>query len=211
MPRSLHLFNLLLALAAAILATALVHAFLDGAAPTDRRPVASALATAAPTADISASPSGLDSPVAALAEFDVILQRNPFRNPAVDTPAPPAAPPVAPRPVAALPTLLGTMIVGDQRRALLKDGSRIELFAPGDTVGGGTVVEIDTDRVVIRTGDTLGEVWLKTSIREAAAAGLASSPSASMPADRAASRPVRHGRRRVPEHVQVPSGPAEGP
>lgn len=211
MTRSLHLFNALLALVAVALGTAAVRTVFDrppaavAPPPATMEPAAGAAAEATTPENV-----GPDLTAAPPDESDIILRQHPFGTPLPEAARLPDPPRVAPPP-APLPTLLGTLRVGDESRALLKDGSRTDLFAVGDSVAGGTLVEIHTDRVIIKRGETLGEVPLKSTIREMeprsasadSPATLQSAPT-SEPTEPRASRRQR-SRQRPPAAPQTPA------
>jgi Type II secretion system protein C len=206
MSRSLHVFNALLALVAVALGTAAVRTVLDGL-PAAVAPPAAPGAAVATTA--TAEPVGLKLNDASAAEPDILLRGHPFGKP-LPVPAVPQRPepnPVGAAPPVPLPTLIGTLRVGDESRALLKDSSRTDLFAVGDALAGGTLVEIHTDRVVIKRGETLGEVALKSSIKAA--------PSPATPEWAPASEPAEPRRRRQrpgrpPATAPPPAAATEG-
>lgn len=202
MSRSLHLFNGLLALVAIGLGTAAVRTVLDGST-ADVAPPAPRAAMATATTAEPVGPNRSDAPADG---SDVLLRRHPFGKPlpVPEVPRPPEPPPVAAPPPPSLPTLIGTLRVGTESRALLKDSSRTDLFAVGDAVAGGTLVEIHTDRVVIKRGETLGEVVLKSSIKAA--------PSPATPESEPASEPTEPRRRRQRPRPPAPvSAPAPPP
>lgn len=100
-----------------------------------------------------------------LAQFDVLLEKNPFKQP------PPM--PVMPLQSAAplpLPTLVGTILVDSDRRAILSDKGKANIYSVGQAVAGGIITEIREDRIIFKRGDTTHELKLKAAIQAPAAA-----------------------------------------
>ena len=102
-----------------------------------------------------------------LAQFDVLLEKNPFKQPPPPPPAPargtpPAAPP------APLPTLVGTILVDDERRAILSDKGKANIYSIGQEVSGGALTSITDDRVLFKRGDAVSELTLKAPIQPGA-------------------------------------------
>jgi len=99
-----------------------------------------------------------------LEQFDSLLEKNPFKQPP-PAPAgrPTLTPPAPPRP---LPTLSGTILVGDDWRAIVSDKGKAEIYAIGQEVGGGVITEIKEDRILLKRGDTTAEVLLKAAIEQ---------------------------------------------
>ena len=210
--RSLHLFNAVLGLLAVALGAGVVRTVFEGESSVVATPPGRTVNPAA--ASGTTTVSSIDAPAAALPEEpDVLLTRYPFGKPLPEAVKPPPPPRVMPPPEP-LPTLIGTLSVGNQSRALLKDGSRTDLFAPGDAVAGGTLVEVHADRVVIKRGETLGEVSLKSSIidrrgRQGTAEPQVTpvtpeSPASGDPTESRASRRQRASRQRSPLAPQAP-------
>jgi len=162
MGKPLRLLNLTLGLVALLIAGALVKIWVAPAATT-------------PTPAV-AKPSQEPITVAfnrparpPLAQFDVLLERNPFKQPPPAPPprpgpTPPAAPP---RP---LPILSGTILVGDDWRAIVSDKGKAEIYTIGQEVGGGIITEIKEDRILLKRDDTISEVLLKGAIEPASSA-----------------------------------------
>jgi len=100
-----------------------------------------------------------------LEQFDSLLERNPFKQPPPAPIARPGSTPIPPpRP---LPTLSGTMLVGDDWRAIVSDKGKAEIYAIGQEVAGGVITEIKEDRISLKRGDTTVEVLLKAAIEPA--------------------------------------------
>jgi hypothetical protein len=104
-----------------------------------------------------------------LAQFEVLLEKNPFKQP---PPPPPAAvrrgaPPPPPAP---LPALVGTILVDDERRAILSDKGKSNIYSIGQEVAGGALTAISEDRVLFKRGDAVSELTLKAPIQPGAAA-----------------------------------------
>lgn len=170
MGKPLRLLNLTLGLVALLIAGALAKAW-----------VAPAASTPTPTV---AKPS--QEPVAVafnrparppLAQFDSLLEKNPFKQP----PPPPVARPglTPPPPSRPLPTLSGTILVGDEWRAIVSDKGKGDIYAVGQEVGGGIITAIKEDRIVLKRGDSTAEVLLKGAIEPAPPAPGQAQPPAS--------------------------------
>ncbi len=169
MGKRLRLLNLTLGLVAVLIAAAL--------AKTSVMP--------APLPSSSAAPrSSQDPPAVAfiptarppLAQFDVLLEKNPFKQPP-PTPVRPAMPGPPPPPPRPLPVLMGTILVDDERRAILSDKGKSQLYTIGQEVGGGVISEIKEDRIMLKKGDETIELMLKAAIGSAPpAAEKASAP-----------------------------------
>ncbi len=163
--RSLWFFNVLLALVCALLVEALASTLLGrpsillGEGPAVRE-ARSAPAASKPEAEEAAARP--EAPP--LASFAVVVERDLFRNPYPEPTAPPAASRPAPPP-APLPALIGTIFVDQERRAVLRDGNKTEVYRLGQAVAGGTLTAIEADRVTIQRPGGAQEVLLKASIQ----------------------------------------------
>lgn len=159
MLKPIRLLNLLLGLIAVLVTAALVKTWVapaipvPGPAATKPLPEAEAL-TYTPTARPP------------LAQFDVLLEKNPFKQP----PPMPVRPLGASPPPPPLPTLVGTILVDHDRRAILSDKGKANIYSIGQEVAGGTVTEIKEDRIIFKRGDTAREIMLKAAIEPAVAA-----------------------------------------
>jgi Type II secretion system protein C len=209
MARSLHAFNALLVLVALGLGIAVVRVVLDDSPAGGRPPAPTVAATAITPEKVRTEP-----PASPTEGADVLLRQQPFGKPLPPPPPPPPEPPRAappPPPAAPLPTLIGTMSVGHESRALMKDGSRTDLFAVGDAVAAGTVLEIHPDRVIIKREEALGEIVLRSSTKAApsdgssAPATLESAPTGE-PTE--PERPRRARRWRAPVGAPTPGDPS---
>lgn len=157
MLRPLRLLNLALGLVAVMLAVALAKTWVAPAMSVPGPPASKPLQE---TQALVFSPT----PRPPLAQFDVLLQKNPFRQltpprvmPPVPAPPPPPAPP--------LPTLVGTILVDDERRAILSDKGKANIYTIGQEVSGGIVTSISEDRVVFKRGEVVSELTLKAPIQ----------------------------------------------
>jgi type II secretory pathway component PulC len=161
--RSLWLFNILLVILSLGLAIALIGSMMDRS-HLDLVP--------RPNAGARQSSPGISSEQGTalrltsrrpLSSFDTVLKRNPFRSPQ----KPPQPKRKVSRPARKVPiaTLQGTVFVGKERKAILTEGRRQEIYSLGDSVSGGTLTKIEAGRVVIERGDHLAEVFLKNSVR----------------------------------------------
>jgi len=162
MGRPLRLLNLTLGVVAVLIATALAKTWVSPAVSNTDRPVpklsqeATALAFVPPARPPQA-------------QFDVIVEKNPFKQP---PPMPPQrlglqpAPPPVP-----LPTLVGTVLVDEERRAVLSDKGKQEIYAVNQEVAGGVITEIRDDRIMYKRGDESVEIFLKVAIETVSSAG----------------------------------------
>ena len=102
-----------------------------------------------------------------LAQFDVLLEKNPFKQaPPQPVMSPRTNPPPPPVP---LPTLMGTILVDDERQAILSDKGKANIYSIGQEVAGGTLTAISEDRVLFKRGDAVSELTLKAPIQPGAA------------------------------------------
>jgi type II secretory pathway component PulC len=205
--RSLWLLNLLLGLVALILLEGIVSVALDRPSMIFTASVPATPAPRAPSAQRAEAvePAAAPAQVPPLSDFAAIAEKDLFRNPNPE-PVPPTRPGVtaAPPPQTPLPALIGTLFVGEERKAILKEGNRTESYSVGQSVGGGKLVRIESDRVLIERGGTEAEVLLRASIQSA-------SPSA--PGGRGPTRPmprpvVPHGTP-PPDASTAPDGGSE--
>lgn len=155
MPRPLRLLNLLLGLVAALIGIALAKTWVF--------PVVSILSPAV-TKPSQEAEALTYSPIARppLTQFEVLLEKNPFKQP------PPLASQPGPPPIPA-PTLVGTMLVDHERKAILNDRGKANIYSVGQEVAGGTVTDIRDDRVFYKRGDAVSEITLKAPIQHGAA------------------------------------------
>ncbi len=109
-----------------------------------------------------------------LTQFDPVLEKNPFKPP---PPPPPARPGQVPPP-APLPTLSGTIQVGDDWQAIVvSDKGKSQIYTIGQEVAGGVITEIKEDRITFKRGDNAAEIPLKAAIETAPpSAGRAVTP-----------------------------------
>ncbi|MGH7412436.1 MAG: hypothetical protein ACREJ6_15445 [Candidatus Methylomirabilis sp.] len=190
MGKPLRLLNLTLGLVAVLIVGALVKTWVAPAASTPSPAVAKPSQELVTVAfNRPARPS--------LAQFDVLLEKNPFKQPPpVPVGARPSAPPTPPRP---LPTLSGTILVGDEWRAIVSDKGKGDIYVVGQEVGGGVITAIKEDRIVLKRGDSTVEVPLKAVIE----AVPSSAPRQAQPPAQPASIPP------PPPTVGVPAGAGE--
>lgn len=164
MARSLWLFNTLLALLCAWLLWSLVDTILDHRSLGFAHPPALSVNRASvPGAEAEDPTIPLQRPHQPLSDFEAILKQDPFQRPSGQ--APQNLTPQKALPPVPLPTLLGTIIVGEERKAILKDGTREDIYTIGQSVGGGIIARIETDRVLIKRGEGLAEVLMKSAIQ----------------------------------------------
>lgn len=166
--RPLRLLNLALGLVAVLIAAALARAWV-APAPFVSNP-------AVPRSSHELAAISFDRPARPpLAQFEVLLEKNPFKQPPAPPPAAarPGSPPAPPAP---LPTLVGTILVDDERRVILSDKGKSAIYSIGQEVAGGTVTAIKEDRVLFKRGDAISELTLKAPIQPGAAAPSAGPP-----------------------------------
>jgi len=146
--RPLRLLNLILGLVATLIAAAVVKVWVY--------PVVS-VPSSAVTKPLQEVEALAYNPIARppLTQFDGLLEKNPFKQP------PPMAVP--------LPTLVGTILVDHERRAILSDKGKANIYTIGQDVAGGVITEIKEDRIIFKRGDTMHELTLKAAIESAAA------------------------------------------
>lgn len=127
-----------------------------------------------------------------LAQFDALLERNPFKQP----PPPPVRPSRTPPPPT-LPTLVGTILVDHERRAILSDKGKADIYTIGQEVAGMVITGIEEDRITYKRGDTTQEILLKAAIEPAAAASAKTSALERRRERRQRERQKRRARRAV--------------
>jgi hypothetical protein len=158
MGRPLRLLNIALALVAVLIGGALAKTWVSPIAPVSvDRPVAK---PSQEPAAVEFSRPGRPP----LAQFDPVLEKNPFKQP---PPPPPARAAAVPPPVP-LPTLSGTILAGDDWRAIVSDKGKSQIYAVGQEVAGGVITEIKEDRIVFKRGDNIAEIPLKAAIEAVA-------------------------------------------
>jgi hypothetical protein len=155
--RPLRPLNLLLSLVAALIAVAVVKTWVSPVAPI---PSSLTAMTSQDTEALAYSPTARPP----LAQFDVLLDKNPFKQP-----PPVAAQPLAVAPPPPLPALAGTILVDHERRAILSDKGKSNIYTVGQGVAGGVITEIKEDRILFKRGDTTHEIMLKAAIESGAA------------------------------------------
>jgi len=165
--KPLRLVNLILGVIAALVAGALAKTWVSPpASPSTWAAVSNASQEAAVVAVTS-------TPRPPLAQFDVLIEKNPFKQP----PPMPVQPLGAGPPPPPLPTLVGTILVDNERRAILSEKGKSRIYTVGQQVGGGAISEIKEDRIILKKGDETIELILKAAIKSASpAAEEAASP-----------------------------------
>ena len=158
MRKPLTLLNLLLGLVAVLIAAALAKTWVAPVGPMSN-PAAKRSLQEVET--VAYSPTARPP----LTQFDVLLEKNPFKQPPPMPVQPFSAPPPPP-----LPTLVGTILVDHDRRAILNDKGKASIYTTGQEVAGGVITEIREDRVMFKRGETVREIVLKAAIESAAAA-----------------------------------------
>ena len=162
----LRLLNITLGLVAVLIAAALAQTWVAPSVPV----LSSA---SAPKSSPEAAPLAFAStPRQPLAQFDVLLEKYPFKQPPPPPPPPPqrGIPPRPAPPPPPLPALVGTILVDDERRAILSDKGKAEIYSIGQEVAGGTLTAITDDRVLFKRGDVTSELTLKAPIQSGPAA-----------------------------------------
>jgi hypothetical protein len=159
--RPLRLLNLVLGLVAVLIGAALAKAWI-APAPFVSSP-------AGPRSSQEVAAVSFNRPARPpLAQFDVLFEKNPFRQPPPPRVMPPGATPPAPPPPP-LPTLVGTIIVDHERRAILSDKGKSNIYSIGQEVAGGALTRITEDRVLFKRGEAVSEITLKAPINPGAA------------------------------------------
>lgn len=170
MARPLWLVNMLLFLLAIALAYGIVHSFLERQeAREEARAVTRGAREAAQAAEQAGTPLKLGTSNPPLSDFDIIVGKETFKNPFAVQRPPQAAPPPPPPPP--LPALVGTMFIGEERRAVLVENAKSQIYKVGQPVAGGTLVEIEADRVTIERNGSKEVVLLKASMQPAPPGG----------------------------------------
>ncbi len=157
----------------AVLAAAAGAGLLREAVRTRPLPPLPVVADAPPPPLMVVARDPLGGPVET-AHYAVIALRNLFAASRGEaTPAAAAGAATGPKPF-----LHGVVLDGPQSRAYLEDpvGQRVAGYALGDAVGGGTLVRILEDRVVIRRADGPIEVMLKDPAKPPPAPPLSATP-----------------------------------
>ena len=155
MGRPLRLLNLTLGLVAVLIAGAMAKTWVAPATSISR------LSVAKPSQELAAVAYSRPSRPP-LARYDLLVEKNPFKQP---PPMPVGRPGTVPP--LALPILSGTILVGDEWRAILSDKGKGQIYTVGQEVAGGVITEIREDRVMLKRGDTTVEVPLKAAIETA--------------------------------------------
>lgn len=188
--KPLRLLNIALGLVVVLIGGALAKSWVSSVAP----PLSVTVPKPSPETGTLAWSASARPP---LAQFDVLLEKNPFKQPPPQPVGPPGPPPPPPLPP---PTLVGTMLVDHERKAILSDRGKANIYSVGQEVAGGTVTDIREDRVLYKRGDAVSEITLKAPIQPGAASRRPAFPS--LPVSPAA----------VPLLVplQLPAGMVEG-
>ena len=174
MGRPLRLLNLTLGLVAVLIAGAMAKTWVAPAMSISRPSVAK------PSQELAAV--AFSRPARPpLARYDLLVEKNAFKQP---PPAPPGRPGPIPPP-RPLPILSGTILVGDEWRAILSDKGKAQIYAIGQEIAGGVITAIKEDRIVLKRGDESVEVPLKAAIETGlalpAAASVPTSPALAIP------------------------------
>lgn len=156
--RPLRLLNIALGLVAVLIGGALAKSWVAPVAPT---PSVTAPQPSPETGTLAVS--AIARPP--LAQFDVLLEKNLFKQP----PPQPVGPPGPVPPPTPPPTLVGTMLVDHERKAILSHQGKANIYSIGQEVAGGTVTDIREDRVLYKRGDAISEITLKAPIQPGAA------------------------------------------
>lgn len=174
MGKPLRLLNLTLGLVAVLIAGAMAKTWVAPATFISRPSVAK------PSQELAAV--AFSRPARPpLARYDLLVEKNPFKQPPPALPGRPGPIP-PPRP---LPILSGTILVGDEWRAILSDKGKAQIYAMGQEVAGGVITAIKEDRVLLKRGDESVEVPLKAAIETGpglpAAASVPTAPGVATP------------------------------
>ena len=186
MGRRLRILNLVLGLVAVLIAGAMAKAWVSPASiilsPSVAKPFQE------PTEVAFSRPARPP-----LAQFDVLLEKNPFKQappqPVISqrTNPPPPPPPLP------LPTLMGTILVDDERQAILSDKGKANIYSIGQDVAGGALTSITDDRVLFKRGDAVSELTLKAPIQPGAPPPPPSAPPPQQAAPAFVPPPLPHG------------------
>lgn len=179
MLRPLRLLNLLLVLVAALISVALAKAWVSPIAP-----IPSPVVTKPPQETEALAYNPTTRPP--LAQFEVLLEKNLFKQP---PPRPAGGPGPPPPPPIPLPSLVGTMLVDHERKAILSDRGKANIYSVGQDVAGGVIAEIKEDRIMFKRGAATQEIMLKAAITPA---GAAVAPPSAPPAPQTATPASSH-------------------
>lgn len=128
------------------------------------------------TQSVKESTALMRPPKPPVTDFQILVERDPFKNPqesvAVIALKPELILPVLPPPKVPLPplslSLSGTIVVGEERKAILHDGKQENLYLLGQDVGDGILETIEGDRVVILRGTERTELLMQSAIERTA-------------------------------------------
>jgi hypothetical protein len=165
------------------------------------------LSEPAPSPVMVAARHRLSGPVET-AQYAIIAVRNLFSASRAEQGDAEATVATGPRPY-----LHGVVLDGDRSRAYLEDPTtqRVAGYRVGDAVGGGTLVRILEDRVVIRRPEGLVEVMLKDPSKPQPAPASPAAPAPPAPGAPAAPGPVvPPGDSATPAGPGLPAPPAPG-
>lgn len=105
-----------------------------------------------------------------LGQFQIVVDRDPFRvllenvvSTSVKAVPPPPSIPKPPLPPLTI-TLSGTIAIGDDRKAILKDGTQEDVYSVGQVVAGGVLAAVEYDRVVIARGGEQTKLLLQSAM-----------------------------------------------
>jgi hypothetical protein len=169
MGKTLWLVNLFLVVLALALVYGMVQSFsVEHNRSEEAAPRAGSVRETNPAAETEGMVALLKKPSPPLSDFDVIVAKETFKNPFAVVPRSAAPPP--PPPLPPLPNLIGTMFVGEERRAVMTSGDKTEIYKIGQAVAGGKIVEIEADRVSIDRNGNREVVALKAALQPAPAA-----------------------------------------
>jgi hypothetical protein len=174
----LRLLNLALALVAVTIAVALAKAWVAPAPSISSPP---ALKSSQETATVAFHRPARPP----IGQFDVLFEKNPFKQPPPPRAMPPGVAPPGPPPPP-LPTLIGTVFVDDERRAILSEKGKGNIYSVGQEVAGGKLTAIKEDRVIFKRGEVESEITLKAPIKP----GTATPPSVPAAAPQAVLPPL---------------------
>jgi type II secretory pathway component PulC len=175
MTRTLWLVNLVLTAVVVLLLVALADSLVNnGPSVPDPHSVVPSPAPEAQGRGSEVPPAAVRPTVPPVSDYAIVVQKDVFKAAVVEPAAPATVRKPSPPPTP-LPALIGTVFVGDERKAILRDGKRTEIFEVGEEVAGGKLLRIETDRVVFQRGGASVEVLLKSSIQSVSPPGPAGS------------------------------------
>jgi type II secretory pathway component PulC len=164
MGRPLRLLNLTLGLVAVLIAAALAKTWVSPTVgPIPASPVSK---PSQETAALAFAPTTRPP----LSHFDVLLEKNPFKQPP-PPPAPRVGLPKPAPPSPPLPALIGTILVDDKRQAILSEKGKADIYSVNQEAAGGVITEISEERIIFKRGEESVKIFLKGAIETVPSSG----------------------------------------